>query len=218
MNCFFYGGHNKSIADFLRQKMPEKKKGENKMTKKRMIKRISKIFAAAIAAGILMEGTLPAEAEELVPLQTVRAVEESGSGFEAYLGGVVDCILKAADGSNVLIPRDKNINSLPQSVMRALVEKGTVSLTLECSYEGKDYIIVIPAGMAVDNDIPWYGPLYLSGRYGNRSAAGNCYIVQSGDTLSRIALNLKTTVAELIARNPQITDPNRIYTGQMLNY
>lgn len=188
------------------------------MTEKRMIKRISKILVTAAAVGILTEGSFAVEAGVLVPFPAVRAVEESGSGFEAYLEETADRILKTADGSNILIPREENINSLPQSVMRALVEKKTVSLTLECSYEGKDYIIVIPAGMAVDNDIPWYGPLYLSGIYGNRSAAGNCYIVQRGDTLSRIALDLKTTVADLIARNPQITDPNRIYTGQMLNY
>lgn len=41
------------------------------------------------------------------------------------------------------------------------------------------------------------------------------YIVQRGDTLSRIADSLETTVAELAALN-QLKNPNRIYVGQRL--
>jgi len=43
------------------------------------------------------------------------------------------------------------------------------------------------------------------------------YQIQSGDTLSQIAGKNKRTIDELMAVNPQITDPNRIYAGQTLN-
>ncbi len=39
-------------------------------------------------------------------------------------------------------------------------------------------------------------------------------VVKSGDTLSRIARDAGTTVAELVALNPEITDPNLIRPGQ----
>jgi len=43
------------------------------------------------------------------------------------------------------------------------------------------------------------------------------YAVQPGDTLYRIAEEYETTVQELLRVNPQVTDPNRLITGQVLN-
>jgi LysM repeat protein len=42
------------------------------------------------------------------------------------------------------------------------------------------------------------------------------YQIQSGDTLGNIAGSNKRTIQEILALNPQITDPNRIYAGQTL--
>jgi LysM repeat protein len=42
------------------------------------------------------------------------------------------------------------------------------------------------------------------------------YIVQSGDTLSQIAVNFRTTVAELVAANPEIENPALIFPGQRI--
>jgi LysM repeat protein len=43
------------------------------------------------------------------------------------------------------------------------------------------------------------------------------YIIQPNDTLSQLALDNKTTVADLQKANPNIVDPNKIYAGQTLN-
>jgi len=43
------------------------------------------------------------------------------------------------------------------------------------------------------------------------------YRIQGGDTLSGIAARTGLTVQQIMAANPQITDPNKIYEGQMLN-
>nr|MBP8994108.1 LysM peptidoglycan-binding domain-containing protein [Bacteroidales bacterium] len=42
------------------------------------------------------------------------------------------------------------------------------------------------------------------------------YTIKSGDTLSQIAQAQGTTIAELMKLNPQITNPNLIYTGKTL--
>jgi LysM repeat protein len=42
------------------------------------------------------------------------------------------------------------------------------------------------------------------------------YVVQPGDDLSMIANTYGTTVAAILAYNPQITDPNLIYPGEVL--
>lgn len=42
------------------------------------------------------------------------------------------------------------------------------------------------------------------------------YVVQRGDTLSAIARRNQTTVAALLALNPQIRNPNRLYVGQRI--
>ena len=47
--------------------------------------------------------------------------------------------------------------------------------------------------------------------------SGTPYTIQSGDTLSQIAQKQGTTVAQLMASNPQITDPNKIQAGAQLN-
>lgn len=43
------------------------------------------------------------------------------------------------------------------------------------------------------------------------------YTVQAGDTLSKIALRKGLTLAQLMRANPQLSDPNRISVGQVLN-
>ena len=42
------------------------------------------------------------------------------------------------------------------------------------------------------------------------------YIVQPGDTMHSIAMNNETTVSDLMALNPQIRNPHRIYPGERI--
>ncbi len=43
------------------------------------------------------------------------------------------------------------------------------------------------------------------------------YVVKAGDTLSKIATRNGTTVPQLLQDNPQITDPNKIKVGDVIN-
>lgn len=96
----------------------------------------------------------------------VEAEGPSISAFESYRENLCREIADAKDGTTFTITRDKNINALPNDIMKALYMKKTVALKLEYTFEGKDYTVTIPAGKAENNDIQWYGPLYLQMRYG----------------------------------------------------
>ena len=50
------------------------------------------------------------------------------------------------------------------------------------------------------------------GKSGNY--AGMYHKVKKGETLTKIAQKLGTTVEALLHANPKITDPNKIYIGQ----
>lgn len=130
-------------------------------------------------------------------------------------------LVAAVSGTTVKVTREQNVNTLSNSVMQMLVKRGDVTLEMEYTYEGTDYHVIIPAGAAVDNEIPWYGPLYLAQYYGVSSfggaiATGHSYTVQKGDTLGKIAYANGMTVSELAAKNPQIKNLNRIVPGQVI--
>lgn len=143
--------------------------------------------------------------------------EPAWSDYEDKVTGQI----KAAEAGSTVV-MNEGVNTLSGAMMRQLLEKGDVSLRMEFTYDGKDYVIIIPAGEALDSDIPWYGPLYLAAHYGNSldnaaPAAENIYEVKSGDSLSKIASRCNMTLKELLAKNPQIKDPNKIRTGQKIN-
>jgi lysozyme len=66
-------------------------------------------------------------------------------------------------------------------------------------YEGQ--WLTVPSGVAVPVPPP--------------SSSGT-YAIQSGDTLRKIAARINSTVSNILAVNPQITDANKIYVGQLI--
>ncbi len=161
------------------------------------------------------------------PVASAPSASSSGtgssavSGYKAYENKVAAQIEEAQPGSTIVM--EKGTTTLSNSVMQELLKKGDVSLRLEFTYNGEEYIIIIPAGAALDNDIPWYGPLYLAQQFGNSAkaeaapASGVTYAVKSGDSLNKIAAENNMTLAELLAKNPQIKDADKISVGQNIN-
>ena len=125
------------------------------------------LAAVAVPFGASSLSTVAVASENNTVSAATGTTAVSGTiAFENYVGNVGSEITDAKDGETVKITRDKNINALPNSLMKDLYEKKTVSLELEYTFEGKEYTVTIPAGAAENNDIPWYGPLYLQMRYG----------------------------------------------------
>lgn len=125
------------------------------------------LAAVAVPFGASTLSTVAVASENnTVSAATGNNTVSGTTAFENYVGNVGSEITNAKAGETVKITRDKNINALPNSLMKDLYEKKTVSLELEYTFEGKEYTVTIPAGAAENNDIPWYGPLYLQMRYG----------------------------------------------------
>ena len=127
-------------------------------------------------------------------------------------------IANAKSGDTIKVT---GVISLSNGEMKELLKQSNVTLVMEYTYEGVNYVVTIPSNAAMDNNIPWYGPLYLAAHYGNSApvngTTGSTYTVQSRDTLSKIARSNGMTLAQLASRNPQIKDLNRINVGQQIN-
>lgn len=184
-----------------------------------------KIFAVLLMAGALAVvpcGNLFSMMATASANNTVSAESSSAGsssvGTSNYEAKFENQVAAAEEGSTVTITRDQGINALSNHFMKTLLERGDVALVFEYSYEGVDYTIEIPAGEALDDDIPWYGPLYLYSIYGKNTntEGGSEYIVQANDTMSKIARKNGMTLAELKEMNPQVKNINRIRVGQVL--
>ncbi len=73
-------------------------------------------------------------------------------------------------------------------------------------YEGQR--LSVPTGSGVPAPNPQPNP---------QPAPGGTYVVQWGDTMRKIAARLNVSLNDLIAVNPQISNPNYIYFGQVIN-
>ncbi len=61
------------------------------------------------------------------------------------------------------------------------------------------------------------GALLMPAAQGNgATVCASAYTIRSGDTLSKLAKACSLTLSELLAANPQITDANLIYEGQVI--
>lgn len=59
--------------------------------------------------------------------------------------------------------------------------------------------------------------LYIPSGYTPPPPTSGTYVVQSGDTLRKIAARTGTSVSAILAVNPQIKNQNLIYVGQVIN-
>jgi LysM repeat protein len=76
--------------------------------------------------------------------------------------------------------------------------------------------VVQPSTAGVGATTPPGGTSQVSGAP-TANVPAQTYTIQAGDTLSKLAQTYGTTVGALMSLNPQITDANKIYTGQKLN-
>lgn len=174
------------------------------------------------------------------PKEDNEPISASNAGNSSVLDTAVLArdINSATAGGTVTIDRRYNRQFLSNAEMKALLKKGTVALRMQYSYNGVEYDITIPAGAAINDNIPFYGPLYLASHFRatknvvklnsntvNTVTSGKAikgvvtgkYVVNRGDSLYRIARKFGTTIGDLRQKNPQIKNINVIRPGQEIN-
>lgn len=128
-------------------------------------------------------------------------------------------------------------NAVPLEIMQVVVANPNVSFEFKTTYNDISYDIKIPAGTlkSIDEDVLWFGPEYLLSILGDANstktevktdkkaetpaaAPSGEYVVQKGDFLASIAKKLGTTVAKILEKNPNIKNPNLIYSGNIIKY
>lgn len=77
----------------------------------------------------------------------------------------IDKALQTGSDTAVFDGRVYGISTLSRDLMREIDKRG-VNLVFKYIYNGFEYEVTIPAGKALDPDIPWYGPAYLAAQFG----------------------------------------------------
>ena len=111
--------------------------------------------------------------------------------------------------STYIVMRGDTLKSLANrfgTSMDVLVSLNADITNINVIYEGQR--MVVPSGSGVPSTPPPATP---------PPASGQTYTVQRGDTLRKIADRLNTTVDAILKVNPQISNPNLIYVGQVIN-
>ena len=193
-----------------------------------------------LIGGDAVSGTLEREAGEAVGTYEIRqGTLSAGQNYYISFTGATFTIIEEQDylkelramlqsaiarGGEQTVTWAKG-TSLPNDIMKTLEDHPQITLIFKYSYEGKGYTVTL-SGKYVKawKNIPWFGPLYLYGNYGQYGAgtassdqATGVYVVKRGDNLTKIARELKVTVAHLVQRN-QIKNPNLIWARQVLRY
>lgn len=110
-------------------------------------------------------------------------------------------------------------DSLPFEVIKLLRDNPKQSLDFTFEYKGEKHRVIIPAGKAPTEDLEWYGPLWLLQEYGDSiNGIEKEYIVVKDDNLGKLAKKFGVTLEYLIAKNPDIKNPDLIYPGDIIKY
>ncbi len=157
---------------------------------------------------------------------------------------LISDIYSTPAGKTLTVDKRYNRQYLTNAEMQALFKKKTIALRMQYNYNGLDYDITIPAGMALNDDTPVYGPVNLAihfpasylvingsggivvlgvdnskvGVKAVKNVVTGKYIVQKGDSMYKIAKKLGTTLSDLKQKNPQIKKISLIYPGQEIYY
>lgn len=99
----------------------------------------------------------------------IKMTAEEKAAFDYQLTNIerIELIKSAKEAVTIKIPKKAEVNTLDKYFMKALANNPYVTVDMTYEYDGTTYHVVIPAGKAeYDEEIDYYGPMYLVGKYG----------------------------------------------------
>jgi lysozyme len=123
------------------------------------------------------------------------AFMDNGNGYATYIVARGDTLKSVADRFGTSMSYLGSLNGI---------------YNYNLIYEGQR--LTVPSGHAVPDPSPSPYPNPQPG-----PSSSGTYVVTWGDTMRKIATRLNVSLADLIAVNPQIANPNVIYFGQVIN-
>ncbi len=175
-----------------------------------------------VAAGKMYKVSFVAPPAPIVP-STDNTYNKTIAETNAQLEAVAEELAKGEKVEDATVYLTTG-DSLPLSVLKTLKNCPGVTLDFRCTYKGEELHFVLKGGekLVINENIPWYGPLFLKSVYGvageEKQANTEVYVIRRGDSLYRIARRLGISITELLKKNPQVKNPNRIWVGQVLHY
>ena len=142
---------------------------------------------------------------------------------EAYVKGIRDQMRAAAviPGGKRRAVTIRGVGAIRLDVIRYLKQNPDVDLTYILTYKEKTYNILLSGDdVILDESIPYYGPEYLIKYYyyrDRKDLKGAGYVIQKGDTLSKLAAKFRVPI-NVLAKKNGIKNINMIIAGKMLYY
>ena len=153
--------------------------------------------------------------------KNISDISKAGSG--SFLGGLGKGLagagagIKSGIGSLIKNPIGTFTGSAPGGGIPALLKTATYSGQAMAPGAAASGSVFTPGNLpGAPTGVVGKSLTTLAG-LGGAAGAPQQYQIQSGDTLSGIAAQLGVSVADMMANNPHITDPNMIIAGEMLN-
>ena len=115
----------------------------------------------------------------------------------------------------------RGVGAIRLDVIRYLKQNPNVDLTYILTYKEKTYNILLSGDdVILDESIPYYGPEYLIKYYyyrDRKDLKGAGYVIQKGDTLSKLAAKFRVPI-NVLAKKNGIKNINMIIAGKTLYY
>ena len=142
---------------------------------------------------------------------------------EAYVKGIRDQMRAAAviPGGKRRAVTIRGVGAIRLDLIRYLKQNPDVDLTYILTYKEKTYNILLSGDdVILDESIPYYGPEYLIKYYyyrDRKDLKGAGYVIQKGDTLSKLAAKFRVPI-NVLAKKNGIKNINMIIAGKTLYY
>ena len=170
-----------------------------------------KIFAGQI---ITIPGSSPAPGPSYV-VRSGDTLTKIAERFGVNLAGVVAANPQISDPDKIFAGQIITIPGSSPAPGPSYVVRSGDTLTKIAERFGVNLADVVAANPQIsDPDKIFAGQIITIP--GSSPAPGPSYVVRSGDTLTKIAERFGVNLADVVAANPQISDPDKIFAGQII--